>query len=109
MTSGAEQAGDAKYISTKHARLGDLGSEVLKRMPSQATWKAGSSVEAVWGLRANHGGGYQWRLCPSSSPLTEACMQSRPLPFVGRQELLFRNNSRLRLKSKYATANGSGY
>ena len=57
VTSGPEQAGDAKYISTKHARLGDLGSKVLKRMPSQATFKAGSTVEAVWGLRANHGGG----------------------------------------------------
>ena len=28
VTSGPEQAGDAKYISTKHARLGDLGGSI---------------------------------------------------------------------------------
>ena len=29
-----------------------------------------------------HGGGYQFRLCPSSPHLTEACFQSHPLPFA---------------------------
>ena len=27
-------------------------------------WKAGSVVETIWNVRANHGGGYQYRLCP---------------------------------------------
>jgi len=29
-----------------------------------AVWKAGSVVETIWNVRANHGGGYQYRLCP---------------------------------------------
>lgn len=41
------------FTNTTNAKFGDLGSEVLKPMPSQATWEAGSEVETMWGLRAN--------------------------------------------------------
>ena len=61
----------------------------------------------MWGLRANHGGGYQLRLCPRSSPLTEACFQKMVLPFAGRQSLQLTNGSRVRIASKYAYQNGS--
>merc|ERR1712039_997758 len=48
---------------------------------------AGSVVEGAWALTANHGGGYQYRLCPkpatSSMDLTEECFQKNPLSFVG--------------------------
>lgn len=30
----------------------------------------------------SHGGGYSYRLCPKSEPLTEACFQKMPLEFV---------------------------
>jgi hypothetical protein len=46
-------------------------------------WKAGATVETKWNIRANHGGGYQYRLCPLSSALTEECFQQRPIPFAG--------------------------
>ena len=36
----------------------------------------------TWQLRYNHGGGYQFRLCPASEPLTEACFQRTPLEFA---------------------------
>jgi hypothetical protein len=49
----------------------------------------------------------QWRLCPRSSKLTEACFQNQPLPFVGRQSLQFPNGTRRLIHSKYAYANGS--
>ena len=39
------------------------------------TWRVGDAVDASWALVANHGGGYQYRLCPADSPLTEACFQ----------------------------------
>lgn len=55
----------------------------------------------------SHGGGMQWRLCPRSSKLTEACFQKQPLPFVGRQSLQFANGTRRLIPSKYAYANGS--
>lgn len=49
---GAEGPGAADFINTTNAKHGDLGSEVLKPGPSQATWKVGSEVEVVWGLRS---------------------------------------------------------
>lgn len=50
-----------------------------------AQWKAGDVVEG-WGIAANHGGGYLYRLCPQpadSMELTEECFQRTPLRFVG--------------------------
>jgi len=50
-------------------------------------WYRGSLVEVVWGIVANHGGGYSYRLCkmPEAgvSKLTEECFQNIPLDFVG--------------------------
>merc|ERR1719221_594864 len=51
-------------------------------------WERGSVVEAIWGLEANHGGGYSYRLCkrPASGnmmELTEECFQQNVLEFVG--------------------------
>merc|ERR1719158_2540424 len=43
------------------------------------TWKVGDAVDAAWGIIANHGGGYQYRICPKSSPQTEQCFQKMPL------------------------------
>jgi hypothetical protein len=43
---------------------------------------AGSIQEVSWSLYANHGGGYSYRLCPKSEPLTEECMQRHPLEFA---------------------------
>ena len=42
-----------------------------------------SQVEVAWAIAANHGGGYQYRLCPTDEPLTEACFQRTPLAFEG--------------------------
>jgi len=83
-----EQCGEAKYTPTKFAKQGDLGSEVLPEAPTGITWRAGDVVEAKWSVRANHGGGYQYRLCPSSQLLTEACFMRIPLPFASRVQVL---------------------
>ena len=61
----------------------------LPRRPSGTVWKVGvrvgDSVEVAWTVKASHGGGYQYRLCPANSTLTEDCFQERPLDFVGQQ------------------------
>ena len=36
-------------------------------------------------MTARHGGGYQYRLCPRSEPLTEACFQKTPLAFANQK------------------------
>jgi len=52
-------------------------------------WIAGSVAQVAMGLRANHGGGYQYRLCPADSDLNEACFQSNPLQYVNNTSTLF--------------------
>jgi hypothetical protein len=47
-------------------------SQVLPKAPSNTVWAAGDTVEVAWGVRANHGGGYQYRICPTSALLQGA-------------------------------------
>ena len=86
MAGGTPKAGGygAVYQDTVHAKQGDLGSKVLPAMPSGVVWEAGSEVEVSWTVQANHGGGYQYRLCPADQDLTEACFTKTVLPFVTR-------------------------
>lgn len=48
----------------------------------RTTWAQGSTQEVAWGLHANHGGGYAYRLCPKSGDLSEACFQRHHLRFA---------------------------
>ena len=49
-------------------------------------WRKGEVVTAGWGMVANHGGGYSYRLCKIPEEgvqgLTEECFQKTPLKFV---------------------------
>ena len=80
--------GDAVYWNNSNASFGDLGSQALGPAPSGTVWTAGSAVEVAWGIRFNHGGGYQYRLCPASEPPTEACFARTPLEFVREKHAL---------------------
>lgn len=63
-----------------------LPGQELPEVPGlKATWTAGSIQEVSWGINANHGGGYAYRLCPKvpGQNLTEACFQQHHLQFVG--------------------------
>lgn len=51
----------------------------LPASPTSVKWKAGATATAMWGVVANHGGGYQYRLCPKNKNLTEECFQQMPL------------------------------
>eukprot|EP00435_Cladocopium_sp_Y103_P004983 s109_g1.t1 len=63
------------------------GSEgkALPKLLEKTEWVAGTTVEVAWGIAANHGGGYQYRLCPASEDATEECFQKTPLEFVGEE------------------------
>ena len=81
------------YNTTKFAKQGDLGSN-LPPAASGVVWKAGGLATTGWYIRANHGGGYQYRLCSrtefeaaGSPKAREACFQRTPLWFSGRQWL----------------------
>lgn len=83
-TKNNEAAGG--FVPSGHRR-GDKGSE-LAPVASPSHWMVGSVVEVAWGILANHGGGYQYRLCPKGQTLTEECFMRTPLPFVGSTQLL---------------------
>ncbi len=47
-------------------------------------WRAGSTVEVAFGIWANHGGGYAYRLCKNiPGNVTEQCFQRTPMRFAG--------------------------
>lgn len=62
------------------------GDDGLKMPATEPTvWKRGSIQEVAWGIFANHGGGYQYRLCKNDgkNKVTEECFQQTPLKFYG--------------------------
>ena len=63
------------YTTTKFATQGDLGTDVLPKRPTGVVWKRGDVVDARWAMTAQHGGGYQYRLCKATDELTEECFQ----------------------------------
>eukprot|EP00036_Acanthoecidae_sp_10tr_P012007 CAMPEP_0182917744 /NCGR_PEP_ID=MMETSP0105_2-20130417/1687_1 /TAXON_ID=81532 ORGANISM="Acanthoeca-like sp., Strain 10tr" /NCGR_SAMPLE_ID=MMETSP0105_2 /ASSEMBLY_ACC=CAM_ASM_000205 /LENGTH=475 /DNA_ID=CAMNT_0025054763 /DNA_START=27 /DNA_END=1454 /DNA_ORIENTATION=+ len=86
--------GDSVYTTTIHGTMGDFGSR-LPKGPAAANWTAGTQVEVTWGMRYNHGGGYQYRLCPADQELTEECFQKMPLDFDRtKQALVWTNGTR---------------
>jgi len=69
----------------------DQGADVLDVLSGPpggrpvTTWARGATVRVAWGMWANHGGGYSWRLCRNEPGVrvTEACFQQTPLNFSG--------------------------
>ena len=105
MAGGTPKAGGygAVYKTTPHAKQGDLGSKTLPETPSGTTWKTGTNVDVAWTIQANHGGGYQYRLCPKSQPLTEECFQRIPLTFVGMQSFKWGDGTQIYFEGTYVS------
>lgn len=84
----------AAFNTTKFAKIGDLGTKVLKPRPTGTVWKRGSNAKTRWQLTANHGGGYIYRLCPAGSVLNEECFQKMELKWATSTHVLrFANSS----------------
>jgi len=93
------EAGD--YENTTYAHHGMKGTD-LPPMPTGTVWKIGGEATVSWNVRNNHGGGYQYRLCPASEPLTEECFQKYPLEFnQDKQAILFANGSTFSIKGTF--------
>jgi len=74
-------------------QTGDLGSALPPR-PAE-WWQAGGVTNVSFGMLVNHGGGYQYRLCPKSADLTEECFQNMPLEFAtSAHTIVFEDGSR---------------
>lgn len=57
------------------------GSRIAATAPTQ--WKAGEIAEVGWSIWSNHGGGYQYRLCPITEVPSEDCFTANVLSFAG--------------------------
>lgn len=91
------------YKKTKYAHHGMKGTD-LPKMPTRTVWKIGGEATVSWNVRNNHGGGYQYRLCPASEPLTEQCFQKYPLEFVQeRHAILFANGTSVPIKGTFVS------
>lgn len=93
------EAGD--YVNTTYAHHGTNGTD-LPPMPTGTVWQRGGTAEVAWNVRNNHGGGYQYRLCPRNETLSEACFQRHPLDFVeDKQAIVFPNGSRVSITGTF--------
>jgi len=99
----APTPGHGEFTNTTYAQFGDLGSKVLPKYPTGTVWEVGAAVRTMQSIRANHGGGYQYRLCPLKSELTEACFQETPMPFAGDSSLMLSNGTMMQLKSVFVS------
>lgn len=98
----------AAYNTTKYAKQGDLGSQVLKPRPMGIVWKAGSVAKTRWQLTAAHGGGYLYRLCPASEPLTEECFQAHPLEWASKTHTVVFKTGETRVINATVVEEGGG-
>lgn len=60
----------------------------LPELSQKRSWKVGEVVDIAWAINANHGGGYQYRLCPKTDSPTEECFQKTPIEFVGDEQYI---------------------
>ena len=77
----ASPCGNNQY----HSELDGLD---LPPNPAHTTWRQGEVVTVASSVFINHGGGWQWRLCPKSASVTEACFQEHVLDFADATQTL---------------------
>ena len=89
--SGYRKRGEGKYPPEvpQGFPVWSKGSEVLPET-NATVWTAGGIAEVAWSIAAQHGGGYQYRVCPKRAgvALDEACFQEGVLPFVGHTHIV---------------------
>ncbi|XRB05342.1 chitin-binding type-4 domain-containing protein [Pycnococcus provasolii] len=69
-----------QFKTSYNVTQGELGSKLPKGNVTE--WEAGAVVEASFTLIVNHGGGYQYRVCPAGNAVNENCFAANVLPFA---------------------------
>jgi hypothetical protein len=86
IASGFDPKAEVQYphsfAKASNVKQGDKGSGLPVGKVTE--WEAGATVMASWTLVVNHGGGYQYRVCPTGSGKTvdNACFEANPLKFA---------------------------
>jgi len=105
LSSGGPQqnSNDGGFLATKVAARDPISGKggvgwpagtdglSLPELKQKTIWGRPGSIEEIqWALIANHGGGYQYRLCskkPGVNP-TEECFQATPIEFHGEEQYI---------------------
>ena len=76
-------------------KQGMKGTELKKGEISY--WKPGATVEIKLRFSVNHGGGYQYRVCPTdkNNNINEACFEKNVLRFATKKHLVETNNKKI--------------
>jgi hypothetical protein len=85
IASGFREGENSYGSSVSGFTNGAKGSSVAGKV---TYWPAGGTAEARYGIMVNHGGGYQYRLCPKTQTLTEECFQANPLKFASGDQFI---------------------
>merc|ERR1712216_56374 len=85
-SNNSNQAGGWGY-ATGYGQ-GFPGSKLPHVAGPKEVWTVGSTATVEWTSVANHGGGYQYSLCPADSSLTEDCFHRLPLEFASNKQIL---------------------
>lgn len=80
-----------KFTDTSIAQ-GAKGTEL--KAGKVTVWAPNATVEASYRLVVNHGGGYQYRVCPKTESPTEACFQANPLAFANSKTTVVYNTGK---------------
>jgi len=90
LAAGGDQQGTAGNGNDKPAGYdyGAKGTEMRNGADEHRVWAVGDSVDVGMAIIANHGGGYQYRLCSKDAEQTEECFQSTPLAFLGDEQYI---------------------
>lgn len=64
-----------------------------------AVWRRGMEAEVSWKFIVNHGGGYQYRLCPFNETPSEECFARTPLSFVNSTSWIQRGSVRFPIRA----------
>ena len=82
--------------------------KVLRCAPQKTKACYFGKGEVTWQIRNNHGGGYSYRLCPATEPLTEACFKKHQLDFVADQQaVVFPDGTLLPIKEPVFVTDGT--
>ena len=68
-------------------------------------WEPGQEVEVSFHLTVNHGGGYQYRVCPSkSSSMDESCFEANPLQFASANHVVVMDGKNINVPAHDVTS-----
>ena len=98
IASGFDPKATTQYPHTFKAKGVTQGMKGTDLPKGKLTyWKPGAKVTVKFRLIVNHGGGYQYRVCPTknNNVINEACFEQNPLKFATQKHVVEMNDKQI--------------